>query len=219
MPRVVHIIGNGDSVDFYNREPRKGLKLTCNIPPFPVPDAYGTIMVDFKMMKALTVGELVMPGDWILGFRPKLWMEKNPQFHMQMAPQVKEFYLKLPKYAKNYTDFNCGHMATHYACTKFNPDIVYMWGFDSLFDLNLRSCSDLYLPSPRDDKTNVRLSDNWRPIWQAMFKEFSNVKFVLNHFHDKIKFPVSENVSAEVHLKKNVKASMSNLKNRRKKAS
>lgn len=202
MPKVVHIIGNGDAAHFYNDEPRKGLKLTCNIPPFPVEGAYGTVMVDFKMMRALTRGELTLPGEWILGMRPKIWMEKNPQFHMMMAPQIKEFYLTLPKYVANYTDFNCGHMATHYACAKFKPDIVHMWGFDSNFDLNLRSCTDFYLNSPRDVETNVRLSNNWRPVWSNMFNEFSNIKFVLHHFHDKLKFPVSENVTVEIHSKK-----------------
>ena len=202
MPKVVHIIGNGDAAHFYNDEPRKGLKLTCNIPPFPVQGAYGTVMVDFKMMRALTKGELTLPGDWILGMRPKIWMEKNPQFHMMMAPQIKEFYLTLPKYVANYTDFNCGHMATHYACAKFKPDVVHMWGFDSNFDLNLRSCTDFYLNSPRDDATNVRLSDNWRPVWSNMFNEFSNIKFVLHHFHDKLKFSVGDNVSVETHSKK-----------------
>lgn len=202
MPRVVHIIGNGDAVQFYNDKPQKGLKLTCNVPPFAVPDAYGTVMVDFKMMQALTKGDFQLPGDWILGYRPKIWMEKNPKFYVQMSSQVKEFYLNLPKYVKNYTDFNCGHMATHYACTKFKPDTVHLWGFDSIFDLNLRSYTDSILPSPRDDQTNVRLSDNWRPVWKNMFNEFKDVEFVLHHFHDKSKFTLPENVKVEVHSKK-----------------
>lgn len=202
MPRVVHIIGNGDNANFYNEEVRKGLKLTCNIPPFPVENAYGTVMVDFKMMRALTKGELTLPGDWILGMRPKIWMEKNPQFFVKMSSQVKEFYLKLPSYVANYTDFNCGHMATHYACTKFNPDIVHMWGFDSMFDMNLRSCSDFYLPSPRDEGSNVRLNNNWRPIWEQMFNEFSNVEFRLHHRHDKLKFSVGNNVKVDIHKSK-----------------
>lgn len=202
MPRVLHVIGNGDNAQWYNDEPRKGLKLTCNIPPFPVKDAYGTVMVDFKMMRALTKKELTLPGDWILGFRPKIWMEKNPQWYVQMSSQVKEFYLNLPKYVANYTDFNCGHMATHYGCTKFKPDIVHLWGFDSIFDMNLRSCSDFYLASPRDDASNVRLSSNWRPVWENMFNEFKDTEFVLHHVHDKLKIRKGPNVSVEVHSKK-----------------
>ena len=202
MPRVVHVIGNGDTAQFYRDEPRKGLKITCNIPPFPVEDAYGTVMVDFKMMRALTKGELKLPGDWILGFRPKIWMEKNPQWYVQMSAQVKEFYLTLPKYAPNYTDFNCGHMATHYACNKFKPDVVHMWGFDSIFDMNLKSCSDFYLPSPRDENSNVRLNGNWRPIWDGIFNEFKDVKFVLHHKHDHIKIKKPDNVEIEVYNKK-----------------
>lgn len=199
MPRVVHIIGNGPSAKYYQAQERKGLKLTCNIPPFEVPDAYCTVMVDFKMMKALTEKKLTIPGEWMLGYRPKIWMQQNPQFHMMMAPKIKGFYLKLPKYAKNYTDFNCGHMATHYACTTFKPDIVYMWGFDSVFDLNLTSSADKYLSSPRDDKHNVKLSDNWRPIWQNMFKEFSDTQFVMSHGHSNIKFKVPSNVKIDVY--------------------
>jgi hypothetical protein len=202
MPRVVHIIGNGDAAHTYNEEPRKGLKLTCNMPPFEVPDAYGTVMVDFKMMQALTKGEITMPGDWILGYRPKIWMEKQPKFYVQMAAQVKEFYLTLPKYVANYTDFNCGHMATHYACSKFKPDVVHMYGFDSIFDMNLRSYTDLFLPSPRDDASNVRLSGNWRPVWEGIFKEFKDTQFVLHHFHDHSKVKLPKNVKVEVHSKK-----------------
>ena len=202
MPRVVHIVGNGDSAYFYNSEPRKGLKLTCNIPPFPVEGAYGTVMVDFKMMQALTKGELTLPGDWILGYRPKIWMEKKPEWYVRMSTQIKEFYLTLPKYAGNYTNFNCGHMATHYACNKFKPDIVHMWGFDSIFDMNLKSCTDFYLESPRDTNSNVRLNNNWRPIWNGIFNEFKNTEFVMHHFHDQIKAKVGQNVTIEVHSKK-----------------
>jgi len=205
MPRVVHIIGNGDHVHFYNDKPRKGLKITCNLPPFPVEDAYGTVMVDFKMMRALTKGELTLPGDWILGFRPKIWMEKQPEWYVKMSTQVKEFYLHLPKYVANYTDFNCGHMATHYACSKFKPDILHLWGFDSIFDMNLRSCSDFYLPSPRDDQTNVRLSNNWRPIWQNIFAEFKATEFVLHHSHNNLKIKQGNNVKVEIHEKKKKK--------------
>ena len=202
MARVVHIIGNGDCAFFYNNEPRQGLVLTCNLPPFPVHNAYGTVMVDFKMMNALTKGELILPGDWILGFRPKIWMEKKPEWYVKMSTQVKEFYLHLPKYVNNYTDFNCGHMATHYACTKFKPDIVHMWGFDSIFDMNLRSCSDFYLESPRDENSNVRLNNNWRPVWDGIFSEFADVKFILHHIHDRIKIPKLPNMEVQVHSKK-----------------
>jgi len=205
MPRVVQVIGNGDSAQYYNDKSRKGLKITCNIPPFPVQDAYGTCMVDFKMMRALTLGELQLPGDWILGMRPKIWMEKNPQFHMLMAPQIKEFYTKLPDYAGNYTNFNCGHMAAHYSCTKFKPDVIHMWGFDSIFDMNLKSCTDFYLPSARDDGNNVRLSSNWRPVWENIFKEFKDTEFVLHYMHDHIKVKTADNVRIETH-KKNKKS-------------
>ena len=36
MNRVVHVIGNGDQATLYNNRVRKGLKLTCNLPPFTV---------------------------------------------------------------------------------------------------------------------------------------------------------------------------------------
>ena len=201
MSRVVHIIGNGDNATLYNDEPKKGLKLTCNLPPFPVENAYGTCMVDFKMMKAITEEQIIVPGEWILGYRPKHWMTLNPQFYMKISQQVKEFYLTLPKYAGNYTDFNCGHMATHYASKKFNPDEVHLYGFDSMFDFNLKSCSDFYLPSNRDLMHQHKLSDKWRPIWQGIFKEFPNINYILHHKHDAIKFKVSDNVTIQVHAK------------------
>ena len=42
MPRVVHIIGNGDSSLLYEAEQRKGLKLGCNRIGFPVPDMFAS---------------------------------------------------------------------------------------------------------------------------------------------------------------------------------
>lgn len=193
MSRIVHVIGNGSSSNAY-KQGTKGIKLTCNLPPFPVEGAYGTCMVDFKMMRHIHMEEIAVPGDWILGARPKYYMEQYPSFKLKHGVQIKEFFTELPKYAKNYTDFNCGHMATYYATKKLKADEVHMYGFNSIFDLDLKSCTDFYLNSDREDMNNTRLSGNWRPIWQEMFKEFKNVQFVLYHPHDKAKIPLSENV-------------------------
>lgn len=208
MPRTVHVVGNGDSAQFYTEEPRKGLKLACNIPPFTMEDMYATCIVDFKMMNTIHKGEINPPGEWIVGMRPKMYCDKHPNFYMKIAGRIKEFYTKLPKYAANYTDFNCGHMAVYFACQKLKADRVHMWGFDSIFDFNLRSYTDLVINSDRGNMNNERLSSNWRPLWQNMFKDFDGnnknqrVEFILHHFHNQIKFPISDNVSVEVHGKK-----------------
>jgi len=203
MARTVHVIGNGDWVHLYTRKERKGLNLTCNLAPFPYPDNhYATCIVDFKFMAAMTRGEVTVPGDWILGFRPKIWMDKNPNFYVQKASQVKEFYTELPKYAGNYTNFSCGHMAVYYAAQKLKAERIHMYGFDSIFDFNLRSVSDFILNSDRDKMNTNRLASNWRPIWTEMFKEFNNTEFVLHHVHDEFKIPISDNVRAEVYSKK-----------------
>ena len=214
MPRVVHIIGNGDCSFLYNEgPPKQGLKLGCNQIGFEIPDKHASVIVDYKFMKAMTVGEIVLPGQWILGFRPKHWMEMHPQFYMKVSKQVKEFYTVLPKYVKNYTDFNCGHMAAHYSANKLKADIIHMYGFDSIFDFNLKSISDFSLNSDRGNNNNLRLSDNWRPIWQNMFREFPNTKFVLHHIHDKIKINVDRNVHIVVYTKKDKKIEPPNFDN------
>ncbi len=192
MAKTAHVIGNGDSATRY--KPAPGLKITCNLPPFAVENVYTTCMVDFKMMNAIKEGSVTVPGEWVLGARPKKFMELNPQFHMRYAAQVKDYYTVLPDYAGNYTNFNCGHMAVHYAANKLKCDEIHMYGFDSIFDFNLRSASDLYLISDREANNSLRLSNNWRPIWQEMFKEFPNTQFVLHHKHPNIKIPVTSNV-------------------------
>ena len=68
--RKVHVIGNGDNARLYLDEPTKGIKVTCNLPPFEVPDAYATFIVDFKMCKAIDEGSVQPPGEWIMGMRP-----------------------------------------------------------------------------------------------------------------------------------------------------
>lgn len=192
MSRVAHVIGNGDNASMY--KPAKGLKITCNLPPFEVRNVYTTTIVDFKMCKAMDEGSVVVPGEWIMGARPKKYSELNPGFYMKFAPQIKGFYLTLPKYVSNYTDFSCGHMAAHYTANSLKADEIHLYGFDSMFDFNLRSSSDFYMNSDRGDMNNARLTNNWRGIWPNLFAEFPNVQWVLYHKHNAIKFPIPENV-------------------------
>jgi hypothetical protein len=179
MTKTAHVIGNGPSAGFY--KPAKGLKILTNLPPFAVNNAYTTVMVDFKMMKAINDEVLAVPGDWVLGARPKKWMEMRNDFYIKYSRQIKEFYLVLPKYAANYTDFNCGHMATHYTANKLKCDEIHMYGFDSIFGFDITSCSDFYLQSERDNMNTERLTRNWRPIWKGLFNEFKETQFIIHN--------------------------------------
>jgi len=201
MGRSVHIIGNGDNAVWYQQEKRKGLKLGCNVPPFEIPDMYATCIVDFKMMAHIKKGEVKPPGEWICGIRPHIFCQQNPTFHVQISSRIKEFFLDKPKYAKNYTDFSCGHFAGWYAAQKINPDRIHLWGFDSVFDFNLRSYTDLVLHSDRGNMNNNRLSNNWRPIWEHMMKDKSDIEWIWHHKHDAIKIKLPENARIEIHKK------------------
>ena len=181
MGEVAHIIGNGKSSGFY--VPDKGLKITYNLPPFEVNNVYTTVMVDFKMMNAIHKGEVVVPGDWVLGARPHKWMEMRNDFYVKYSKQIKEFYLILPRYAGNYTDFNCGHMAAHWVANKLKRTEIHMYGFDSIFEFDTTSMSDTFMMSVRDNMNTERLTTRWRPIWFGIFNEFKNTQFIL--YHDK----------------------------------
>ena len=71
-----------------------------------------------------------------------------------------------------------------------------MYGFDSIFDFNLVSTTDLVLNSPRDASNTHRLAENWRPIWEGLFREFPDTQFVVyhNHGHSKINLPQNVDV-------------------------
>jgi len=70
-----------------------------------------------------------------------------------------------------------------------------MYGFDSIFDFNLRSCTDMYLNSDRSLSNNNRLANNWRPVWGNLFKEFPNTEFIVHHEHSDIKIDLPKNVT------------------------
>lgn len=200
--KVIHVIGNGDKAMYYNREKREGMKIVCNIPPFDVQGVYATCMVDFKMMMALTEGSVDLDRYmWVLGTRPRMWMDdpKRSAFYMKYAPNIKEFYTHVPKYAGNATNFNCGHMAVHYAANRHQADEIHMYGFDTLFDFNMRSVTDLVLSSDRSQTNNYRLLNNWRPVWRDIFREFPDTKFVLHHNHDNLKIPKLDNMEVVVY--------------------
>ena len=44
-----------------------------------------------------------------------------------------------------------------------------------------------------------RLANNWRPVWENMFKEFPKTKFVLHHTHDAIKVKIQNNVDIVIY--------------------
>ena len=196
MSKVAHIVGNGDSFRLY--KPAKGFKLTCNLPPMEVANVFATAIVDFKMCKALHEGSVNLNMyDWICGARPKRYTELEPNFYLKFAPRIKCFYLVLPKYAANYTDFNCGHMCTHYTANALQCDEIHMYGFDSIFDFNLVSTTDLVLNSPRDANNTHRLAENWRPIWEGLFREFPQKQFVVYHNHAVPKISLPDNVEVK----------------------
>lgn len=202
MDKTIHVIGNGDKAHYYQNEPRFGMKLLCNMPPFEIPakEVYATCMVDFKMMMALTEGSVNLDKyNWVLGTRPRIWMYERSAFYLKYAPNIKEFYTHVPKYAGNATNFNCGHMAVHYAAAKHKADVIHLYGFDSLLDFSMRSVTDLVLSSDRSNMNNYRLLNNWRPIWRDIFREFSKTKFVLHHNHDDLKIPKLDNLEVKVY--------------------
>jgi hypothetical protein len=199
MTSVAHVIGNGKSAGMYT--PAKGLKIACNMPQAGIDNLYTTVMVDFKMMKAVHEGVFKVPGDWTLGARPKKWMEMRNDFYLKYSKQIKEFYLHLPKYAANYTDFNCGHMAVHYTANKLKREEIHMYGFDSIFSFDITSAVDLILPSPRDNLNTQRLTENWRPIWFHMFREFPKTQFIIHQVKGNPLIKVPDNVEI-VHPKR-----------------
>lgn len=198
MTNPVHIIGNGPTAQT-TFDPRcKGTRYTCNLPAFSVENVKATFMVDFKMMRAVDSQSVIVPGDWILGARPKRYCEMFPGFYMRYAHQIKEFYVDKPNYVPDYTQFNCGHLAVYYAAKKLKASEIHMYGFDSIFDFELRSATDFYLESDRSVTNSTRLLGNWRPIWDLMFKEFPETQFILYHIHDQVKIPLGGNVSINI---------------------
>lgn len=200
----VNVLGNGDHSYMFQRG-TPGKLLICNMPPFSIPsnEVYGTCMVDFKMMNALALGQIKLDMyDWILGTRPRKWMEMRPDFYLKYAYKIKAFHQHVPKYAKNSTNYSCGHMAVDYAARVLKADEIHIYGFDSIFDMNLRSYTDLILESDRGHNNTHRLANNWRPIFTLLFKEFSDRKFYLYHGHGNAKIELPENVEVVVDKKK-----------------
>lgn len=201
----VNILGNGDHWKLFERG-SEGKLIVCNAPPidFTPEEVYATCMVDFKMMKALHEGKTNLGKyDWILGTRPRKWMEMQPTFYLKYAQNIKGFHTHVPSYAKlpghsltqAATNYSCGHMAVDYACRVMKATEVHLYGFDSMFDMNLKSHTDNFLQSDRSALNTHRMSSNWRPIWSKFFKEFDKTQFYIYHSHSGVKFHNNDNVN------------------------
>mgnify|MGYP001188655135 FL=1 len=206
--RRVNVLGNGDSWPLFERG-TKGELIVCNMPPidFLSSEVYASCMVDFKMMKALEKGEINLDRyDWLLGSRPRRWMEQNTSFYLKYSSKIRGFHTHVPPYAQlpghklheAATNYSCGHMAVDYACRSMRATEVHLYGFDAMFDMNLSSYTDNFLESNRSALNVHRMASNWRPIWSGFFKEFNKVTFVIHHVHSDIKFKLPENVTIEV---------------------
>ena len=206
--RRVNVLGNGDHAGLFERG-TEGDLLVCNMPPIILPsnEVFASCMVDFKMMKALQDEKVNLDRyDWILGTRPRRWMEKQSTFYLKYSQNIKEFHTYVPPYAQlagqklseAASNYSCGHMAVDYACRKMKASEVHMYGFDAMFDMNLNSYSDSFLTSDRTPLNVHRMSSNWRPIWGYFFKEFKDVQFVIHHSHSDIKLKLPQNARVEV---------------------
>ena len=204
----VNILGNGPGSRIFTRG-TEGLLLVCNMPPIKLPaeEVFASCMVDFKMMKALHEGQVDLGQyDWVLGTRPRKWMEQTPAFYLKYSQNIKGFHVFVPPYAQlpghtlsdAATNYSCGHMATDYACRIMKADEVHMYGFDAMFDMNLDSYTDECLKSDRSPLNVHRMSSNWRPICGSFFKEFKNTQFVIHHTHSDIKLKLPGKARVEV---------------------
>jgi len=206
--RRVNVLGNGPGYNLFERG-TPGDLLVCNMPPykFMPNEVFASCMVDFKMMIALDKGEVELGMyDWVLGKRPRRWMEKRASFYLKYSQNIKKFHTYVPPYAQlpgqkleeAASNYSCGHMAVDYACRGMNATEVHLYGFDAMFDMNLDSFSDTFLKSDRSPLNVHRMASNWRPIWGYFFKEFSNVQFIIHHEHSDIKIKLPENVRIEL---------------------
>ena len=198
--RRVNVLGNGDHAGLYEKG-TDGELVVCNMPPISLTkeEVYASCMVDFKMMEALEKGEVKLDEyDWVLGRRPRRWMEVKPSFYLKYSQNIKGFHTYVPPYAQlpghklseAATNYSCGHMAVDYACRTMKATEVHLYGFDAMFDMNLSSFTDNFLKSDRSALNVHRMASNWRPIWSGFFREFSNTQF--------IKFSLPENATVEV---------------------
>ena len=206
--RRVNVLGNGDNSSLFEKG-TEGELLVCNMPPMSLSkkEVFGSCIVDFKMMVALESGAVRLDEyDWILGTRPRRWMEKNPTFYLKYSQNIKGFHTYIPPYAQlpghkledAASNYSCGHMAVDYACRIMKATEVHMYGFDALFDMNLSSFTDTFMESNRSALNVHRMASNWRPIWSGFFREFNDVQFVIHHEHSDIKLSLSKNARVEV---------------------
>jgi|TARA_R110000744_G_scaffold62668_1_gene129333 hypothetical protein len=206
--RRVNILGNGPGAALFQKG-TKGELVVCNMPPIELSkeEVYASCMVDFKMMSALEEGQVNLGEyDWVLGTRPRRWMELKPAFYLKYSQNIRGFHTYVPPYAQlpgnklsdAATNYSCGHMAVDYACRIMKATEVHMYGFDAMFDMNLESHTDNFLKSDRSALNVHRMASNWRPIWSGFFREFSNTTFVIHHSHSDIKLKLPENATVEV---------------------
>ena len=208
MSKKIYILGNGPSSKLMPesiRKERRGKMIVCNLPPFAVSEVYACCVGDYKMMKALEEGSVNLDEyQWILANRPRSFMDSYPSFYIKHAHRIREFYTTVPDYCDlgdpeiAATNFNCGHLATHYAAAKHAPNEIHMFGFDSIFDHNMTSFTDTILSSDRRPSNNYKLLDNWRPIWKSIFMEFSKITFILYHNHINTKIQLPKNVEVRI---------------------
>lgn len=144
-----HILGNGPSIDLYT--PQEGYIIGCNFQHHLVDVS---VILDCKPF-------LVYKGNRSLLSNKKIITSK---YAMKTIEEIKikdEFeYVEILDGFELYE--SSGHIATTHAI-KNNYDEIHLWGFNSIWEDNQETKSDLVIP--RSTRQQFDLFDHWRKRW------------------------------------------------------
>ena len=176
---TVHLLGNGPSVrhfetDLFHDEPTDGIRVGCNLSYPHLAPAWTFITI--------------RPLFWLCthnySYTIPLCVDKNVLLTLKdVLPdpnRLREFeYWQVIEQRPDTkqsvkANFSSGHMATVQAIRTYNPTILHLWGFDSMWNSSIDSVQDEYSYTKSID------SRLWWSFWIEIFNSYPKTKFVIH---------------------------------------
>jgi len=180
---TLHIVGNGPSVDYFNRIdwPSDDLVIGCNFSDIKYNPNF-TVMMDIKpFMKFYQGYTTKIP--LVISKRCESFVVNEKKGWDKLTPDV--FLLadviEMTHDSDKPYPMNSGQHATLYGIAqRATTTVVHLWGLDSFWSSSLSSRTDAFVERSTEPRTRPKVAKCWKLYWEQIFAKHSNISFIVH---------------------------------------
>ena len=187
---AIHILGNGPSIKFFDREewPDSDVFVGCNFSDESLRPDY-TVIVDVRAMKQFRVGKkygyrLNIPA--VISERANKYIAEDTGGWEKMADGMVNVIEVMPtesdKTISKRLAMNSGqHGVIHSIRNNPEEDTIHIWGTDSFWSDDIVSSTDkIVRPNHKGPRVKPRITTKWMRYWRKILRDHPRYNFIVH---------------------------------------